>query len=519
MEFLTVENGVICRNGTPFLLRGFGLGGWLLPEGYMWKLFTKCDRPRRMEALIQTLCGQEYAEGFWQKYNDTYITRAEIEYIAKCGFNSVRLPLNARHLCHDENGSLVFTADTIGRVDDCIRWCREFGLYVVLDMHAAPGGQTGQNIDDSENDKPELFLHSEYTDTLTQLWVMLARRYRDEAAVAGYDLLNEPLPNWNAQYNYMVLPLYRRLMAAIRQVDDHHLMILEGVHWATDFSIFDAMTPEEEAENHVVLQFHKYWNNPDADSLTPFLECAKRLNAPLYLGESGENNLDWYTTVFPLCERLGIGWSFWAFKKMDNRNSPITFAQPGGWDTLIKHLDGNGSPTQAEAQALFDRFLACIASPIYCDEVMRALSRTSPVVIPAEAFDECDIHSAKESGADLRQSEPVTLLFADGHTGTPDYRRYAGEPQPETERIVVRLLANDSVRYRFSADHPSELRVICHGTGSGTASCGSTEVFFSGADPVLMDISNGKNQTLTIRCTDGLLLLDQLELKNKEHRS
>lgn len=202
-----------------------------------------------MEALIQTLCGEDYAKRFWQNYYDTYITRTDMEYIANRGFNSVRLPLNARHLCRYENGTLAFAPDTIDRVDRCVHWCRELGLYVVLDMHAAPGGQTGQNIDDSENDRPELFLHSEYADILMRLWVMLARRYRDEPAVAGYDLLNEPLPNWNAQYNHMVLPLYRRIMAAIRQVDARHIIILEGIHWATDFSVFDPMTPEEAAEN------------------------------------------------------------------------------------------------------------------------------------------------------------------------------------------------------------------------------------------------------------------------------
>lgn len=211
----------------------------------------------------------------------------------------------------------------------------------------------------------------------------------------------------------------------------------------------------------MVLQFHKYWNSPDADSLAPFLSCAKRLNAPLYLGESGENNLDWYTTVFPLCERLGIGWNFWSFKKMDNHNSPVTFAQPHGWETLLSYLDGSGSLTQAEAQTIFDRFLACIAAPVYCDEVVCALRRTSPVVIPAEAFDEWNIHSPKELGAELRQSEPTTLLFADGHKGVPDYRRYGGEPQPVTERILVRLLAKDSICYSIlSWDAPLLFHVV-----------------------------------------------------------
>ena len=53
MEKLYVENGRLMAGGAPLLLRGFGLGGWLLPEGYMWKFYTKCDRPRRIEALIE----------------------------------------------------------------------------------------------------------------------------------------------------------------------------------------------------------------------------------------------------------------------------------------------------------------------------------------------------------------------------------------------------------------------------------------------------------------------------------
>ena len=513
MDFLTIKNGSICRNGGPFLLRGFGLGGWLLPEGYMWKLFTKCDRPRRMEALIETLCGAEYAQRFWQRYFDTYITRPELEHIAKAGFNSVRLPLNARRLCVRQGGKLVFRPEMIRHVDDCVRWCRELGLYVILDMHAAPGGQTGQNIDDSEHDRPELFLCPEHQDTLTELWVMLARRYREEPAVAGYDLLNEPLPNWNAQLNHKVLPLYRRLMAAIRQVDDRHLIILEGVHWATDFSIFDGMTRSEAEENRVVLQFHKYWSVPDADSLQPFLACAERLNAPLYLGESGENNLNWYTMIFPLCERLGIGWNFWSFKKMGSRNSPVTFEQPEGWETLIAYLDGAGSLAQDEARALFDRFLDCIANPIYCDEVICALTRTPPVVIPAEAFDMWEIHSPKGSGALLRQSDSATLVFADGHSGRPDYRRYGGECQPESERVLVRLLARDAVGYRFSAKGPVWVRLICQGAGRGQILCGGAEHTFAAGEEVLIPVQPGRDQILTVRCTEGQVLLDLVELR------
>lgn len=514
MEFLHVADGCLLRGTSPFLLRGFGLGGWLLPEGYMWKLFTKCDRPRRMEALISTLCGTGYAQSFWTRYFDTYVTESDFDFIAAHGFNSVRLPLNARHLCTRSDGVLSLDPAALRHVDNCVRWCRDRGLYVVLDMHAAPGGQTGQNIDDSENDLPELFLDERHADDLTALWTLLARRYRDEPAVAGYDLLNEPLPNWNARYHHLVLPLYRRLTAAIRAEDTRHPIILEGVHWATDFSVFDGLTAEETAREQYILQFHKYWSPPDADSLAPFLSCAARLNAALYMGEGGENNPDWYTAVFPLYERLGISWSFWSYKKMDNENSPVTFPRPAGWDLLIAHLDGGPAPGREEAVALFDGLLAAIAAPIRCEAVLRALSRTAPLSIPAEAFDGCAISSPRSPGADLRAAEPVTLLFADGHTGVPDYKRYGGEPQPESERILVRLLPGDGVCWRFSAPVPVSLRLDCGGDGTLSLTCGARSASFP-PGPVRWSLPAGEGLELWARCTAGTVLPDRLILESE----
>lgn len=514
MEFLQVKDGTLLQGGKPFLLRGFGLGGWLLPEGYMWKLFTKCDRPRRMERLIEGLCGPDYAKTFWQRYFDSYITQADMDYIAAHGFNSVRLPLNARHLCREEDGCLVFVPETIHRVDECIRWCRERGLYVVLDMHGAPGGQTGQNIDDSENDVPELFLEERHAEALTELWAMLARRYRDEAAVAGYDLLNEPLPNWNARYNDRVLPLYRRLMDAVRAEDTRHPIILEGVHWATDFSVFDALTAQEAAQQQIILQFHKYWSPPDAESLSPFLSCAARLNAPLYMGEGGENNRSWYTTVFPLYERLNIGWSFWSYKKMDNRNSPVTFPRPKSWERLLAYLDEGAPLNREEATAIFDDFLAAIAQPVYCNEVMNALSRTAPLSIPAEAYDDCAICSPKETGAALRVSEPVTLLFADGHAGEPDYKRYGGESQPDSERILARLLPGDGLCYRFSTPRPIKLSVKWEGEGELELSCEARAEQFT-THKASWSLPAGDKLELWVRCTAGIILLDELTLEDE----
>lgn len=468
MDFLHTDHGVLNRGTNPIILRGMGLGGWLLPEGYMWKFYTKCDRPRRMEALIEKLCGSPYAASFWERYYSSFITEKDIAWIASQGLNSVRLAMNARHLFYvDADGIVSFNEKMMRYVDDCIGWCKKYEIYLFLDMHGAPGGQTGQNIDDSENDVPELFTDTKNQDALADMWRLLALRYREDSAVGGYDLINEPLPKWNNQYNPMLLPLYRRLIATIREVDQKHIIILEGAHWATDFSVFDEFTIEEVSDN-IVLQFHKYWSDPDEESISQFVEVGKRLNAPLWMGEGGENNLQWYTYVFPMYERLGIGWCFWAYKKMETPNSPVTFAKPEKWCDILSYLDGGAAPDPETARVIFDDFLVCISRGDYHVEVIDALLRRPPIEIPAAAFDVENITSEKREGVAFRMKSKATLLFADGHTGEADWRRYGGEPQPDDQKILLRLHSGDRVGYRVSLGSAEQLEISVQYHGDGT---------------------------------------------------
>lgn len=497
MEKLYVENGRLTAGGAPLLLRGFGLGGWLLPEGYMWKFYTKCDRPRRIEALVEKLCGAEYAASFWERYYGSYITEADIRLAAENGFNSVRLPFNARHLM--EPGYLR-------RIDDCVRWCAECGIYAILDMHAAPGGQTGQNIDDSERDMPELFMRPEHQDELCALWEMLAARYRGEAAVAGFDLLNEPLIKRDAEYNGLLVPLYMRLTEAISRADPERIVIWEGAHWATDFSVFDALE-KEKLPGNLMLQFHKYWSPPEEESLRAFMDTAGRLGLPLYCGESGENNLDWYAAMFPMLDRLGISWSFWSYKKMETPNSVSVFPQPARWGELLGFLDGGERPERP--QEIFDGFLAFVGCSEIRRDVISALCRRPPVRIPAAAFDECRASCPRRAGADFRPASPVTIIFADGHTGVPDFRRYGGEPQPESERMLVELHEGDCVTYRIDWSGKARLRVAASTADGLFADGGSGPVHIEcGGDGVLIEL-DGK---FTLTCQSGETLLDYIEV-------
>ena len=509
MGFVKAVGKEIQLNDKPILLRGFGLGGWLLPEGYMWKLYGKCDRPRRMEALIEKLCGKAYATSFWQSYFDRYITYWDMELIKSQGFNSIRLPLNARHLKEE---------CTLAHIDDLVAWCKKLGLLVILDMHGAPGGQTGTNIDDSERDLPELFENDAYQQELIDLWRMLACRYKDETAVAGYDLFNEPLPEWFSKYNTLVLPLYRKLTHAIREVDKNHMIIVEGVHWATDFSIFEVLESEP-LDDNCMLQFHKYWSNPDKESILPYLDLRERLNMPLFMGEGGENNLSWYTAVFPLYERENISWSFWSYKKMDCRNSPITFPVPAAWETLIQHLDGELQLSSEQAQRIFDAFLHAVATPMVNQDVFCALNRKAPFIIPAEHYDAYKAASNRIPGADYRMTDGLTIQFLNGKKGQPDFKRYGGEEQPEEENLVLRLRPFDSAAYHFSSDKDCSIILSAAGPGHLSLRAGDWQqhiTLLDGWGRYTANVlkANIDNTELCVTCEAGDIMLDDIKFKN-----
>lgn len=517
MEFIRAEGKEIYTGASPILLRGFGLGGWFLPEGYMWKLYRQCDRPRRMEAMIERLCGEEYAASFWESYLESYITESDIRFIAEEGFNSIRLPMNGRHLYNKKDGELFLNNKLLHKIDEVIAWCRQYEIYVILDMHGAPGGQTGQNIDDSEADHPELFVHPHYEEELVFLWKELAKRYEKEPVIAGYDLLNEPIPNFFGQYNDKLLPLYRRLIREIRAIDRNHLIILEGLHWATDFSVFDHLSKEEAADN-IMLQFHRYWSNPDKEGLEDFLRVAEELSVPLFMGEGGENNCDWYTTAFPLYEQLNISWNFWSYKKMDCSNSPVTFDFPEGWKELVDWTHGTIELNRERAIEIFNRFLYCIRNSRINWKVLKALKREVPVKIPCEAYQDYRISRARVPGAILRMSDPVTILFENGKSGEVNYRSYGGEEEQEEENLVVQLWPGDSVAYRYCCNE-EKFKVTVKADGKGSLML-STEI-----DKKLISINgkasyqvmlNGPSKDRTdlwLACKDGTILLDHLYLQ------
>lgn len=320
---------LVTPEGDPLKLRGINLGNWLLPEGYMFKLEVATAH-WQIQQVIKELVGPAEAWAFWRQYYQTYITREDIRFIKQTGCNSLRVPFNYK-LLTPEDYPEIWLEHGFALLDSVIAWSKQEGLYVILDMHAAPGGQTGTNIDDSAG-HPWLFESAESQERALAIWRKLAERYRDEPTVIAYELLNEPIPHFEGyeKFNPLLEPLYKRMVAAIREVDPHHLIILGGAQWNTNFSVFGPPFAE-----NLVYAFHKYWMEPVQEQIQEYVDFREQYQVPIYMSESGENTDAWIAAYRELLEQNYIGWCFWPYKKMAATSCMRTFSPPPYWDEII----------------------------------------------------------------------------------------------------------------------------------------------------------------------------------------
>lgn len=327
----TRGQNIILPNGTPILLRGINIGNWLVPEGYMFK-FTHTNSPQRINELLMQLLGPEETKKFWKQYRENYITKEDIAFIKKIGLNSIRIPFNYR-LFVSEDHDTRFAGPGFDLLDRVIQWCREENLYVVLDMHCAPGGQTGDNIDDSYG-YPFLFESEEAQQLTINLWKEIARRYANETIVIGYDLLNEPIATYfdASKFNPKLEPLYKRIVAAIREVDTNHIVFLGGAQWNNNFSVFGPPFDKKS-----VYTYHKYWCDTTQAMVQEYADFSKKYNVPIWMGESGENTNQWIDAWRRLNERNNFGWCFWPYKKMDATSSIVSIKRTAEWDSIIAY--------------------------------------------------------------------------------------------------------------------------------------------------------------------------------------
>jgi endoglucanase len=321
----TEHKQIVDAAGKPLLVRATNLGNWMVPEGYMWLFRGGPQSPAEIRALVLELLGPEGSGAFWQKWRENYVTREDIALLHRAGFNAVRVPLHYSLFESDD-------AEGFRLLDRLIGWCRAENLYVILDLHAAPGGQTGTNIDDSSG-YPWLYQSAQEQEHLAAIWRWLATHYRDERAVLGYDLLNEPIPPFPklAALNPSLEPVYKKVAGEIRKIDEHHILFLGGAQWDGNFSVFD-----KPFDGNVVYTFHKYWSAPDESVFRQYIDFRERYDVPIWLGESGENTDEWISQFVKALEKNNIGWAFWPYKKMGKPSSVVSIVPPADWEKIVE---------------------------------------------------------------------------------------------------------------------------------------------------------------------------------------
>ena len=335
-KFVYTEGGDIkTPDGNSLLLKGINLGNWLVPEGYMFH-FKHETSPRLIDKVFKELIGPSETIKFWQEFQNNYITEKDIKIIKDCGFNSIRVPFNYKLFVVEDHPEIELQRG-MELLDRVIKWSTEQKLYVILDMHCAPGGQTGDNIDDSYG-YPFLMESEESQNETAAIWKRIAERYKDDKYVLGYDLLNEPIATYfdAEKLNPFLEPLYKKITNEIRKVDKNHIIILGGAQWDGNFSVFG-----KPFDDNLVYSFHKYWSETTQNVIQDYIDFRDKYNVPIWLGESGENTNEWISAFRNLLEKYNIGWCFWPYKKLESDRGIVSIKKTPEFDLIIEFANSD----------------------------------------------------------------------------------------------------------------------------------------------------------------------------------
>lgn len=397
-DFLRVSGKqIVDGQGENVVLRGVGLGNWMLQEPYMMDVAGIVDNQQQLKAKIAGLAGTSNMMVFYESWLTNYMRAADVAEFAARGFNSIRLPLHYNLLTlpieqEPVAGQNTWLTNGFKLVDQLLGWCESNQLYLILDMHACPGGQGHDRpISDYNPPAPSLWENATNRGKLIALWREIASRYANRQWIGGYDLINEPnwtfegRPNINGCEDQTNAPLRQLLMditSAIRQVDTNHIIYLAGNCWGGNYN---GILPPWDA--NLVISFHKYWDAPTAESLLGRIALRDQWNLPLWLGETGENSNEWFRDVVRYAEQANIGWAWWPWKKIGTIAGPVMVQKPAGYQAILDYWRNAGpKPTTNAATAGLlalaqaSRFENCVPHPDVFDALLRP--ETQGITLP-----------------------------------------------------------------------------------------------------------------------------------------
>ncbi|MBP2615134.1 cellulase family glycosylhydrolase [Chryseobacterium jejuense] len=348
---------IVNDKGENIQLRGLGLGGWMLQEGYMLKTADFAGPQYKIKEKIAELIGEDGMQEFYKAYLKNGITKQDIDFLAKAGFNSIRLPLHYNLYTfpiekEPAKGKDTWLEEGFKMTDDLLQWCKDNKIYLILDLHAAPGGQGNDaNISDNDKSKPSLWESEENQRKTIALWKKLADRYKNEPWIGGYDIINEPNINFTGKNpngtdemsNAPLWKLQKDITTAIREVDQKHIIFIEGNGWGNNYN---GLIPIW--DHNMAFSFHKYWNDNDDKTIQFALDLRAKHNMPIWLGETGENSNVWFTELIQLLDKHNIGYAFWPMKKIDNIAGITNVKITPEYEKLLNYWKNGGEKPSKE---------------------------------------------------------------------------------------------------------------------------------------------------------------------------
>jgi aryl-phospho-beta-D-glucosidase BglC (GH1 family) len=316
--------------GTPVVLRGFGLGGWMNMENFITGYPSNEAQQR---AALRQVLGEDGYRRFFDRFLDAFFTEADAEFLAQLGVNCVRLPFNYRHF-EDDDRPFALKDEGFRVLDRAVAACAKHRIYTILDLHALPGCQNQHWHSDNPTHWAQFWTHTHFQDRVVHLWEALAQRYRDNPWVAGYNPINEPADPSGA----VIAPFYRRLERAIRAVDPHHVLFLDGNRYSLDFDMFGEPLANcvYTAHDYALPGFIDGGGYPGTTRGTfvdrafverTFLERTaymRRTGTPIWIGEFGPvfvgdaardaERYQLLTDQLELYRQHGASWSLWTYK-------------------------------------------------------------------------------------------------------------------------------------------------------------------------------------------------------------
>lgn len=326
-EFIKINGENFTLRDKKVVLRGFGVGSWMNLEHFMIGL---PGTEHQIKQAFTEVYGKEAMESFFDKFLLDFLDENDFRFLNNLGINVLRLPVNYHYFIDDQNPD-QYLRQGFKYLDHVISLCEKHNIYAIIELHTAPGGQNPDWHCDTSSGLSLFWEYAALRKSFIGMWRFIAEHYRNNPWVAGYDILNEPafVPNATVFNEF-----FNQTIAAIRQVDQKHIIFLEGNNYAKDFRFFT-----EPQDPQVAYSFHYYPTVDDPtmfdrnypaqqrkkyfrENFLPLLQIREKFHRPLWCGELGvifnketiEFERELIGEMLDLCEEYNVSWTIWAYK-------------------------------------------------------------------------------------------------------------------------------------------------------------------------------------------------------------